>query len=168
MGERLALMVRPGRRMAPRPAGAIFLIGELAEGLTRKDLDRALAKGALEITDAPAEPEPVVEPVVVEEPAAEAPEIDAPERVDPYDGKPPEERAGDLDAARIADEEARDAAEKDKPAAPVLPVEEEVALLVKEYSKDQLKKIAAGEKTEISPRGTKPEIALDIVRARRA
>ena len=42
MGERLALMVRPGRRMAPRPAGAIFLIGELAEGLTCKDLDRAL------------------------------------------------------------------------------------------------------------------------------
>lgn len=205
MGERVALMVRPGRRMGPRPAGSIFLIAELSRGLTRRDLDAALAKGALEITDWPADPEAVVgseplpsrEEVVQAEPVA--PAIKEEPRVPPVASSRhgtassgPVAPAAPAVAAPSTTEKAPPApvtpaapavTEKPRPAPvtssapktapkPAISEDKEAKLLAKlladKHSKTELIALAKKAGATYSDRGTKEEIALEIVEAEAA
>lgn len=169
MGERLALMVRPGRRMGLLSPGRIFLIAELAEGLTRRDLDAALAKGVLEITDFPADPEAVVglKPEVLPE-AEPAPAVTEKPRPAPIAPSAP----AVTEKPRPAPIAPSAPATTDKPR-PVPIAEDKDAkvlakLLADKHSRAELVALAKKAGATFSDRGTKEDIAREIVEAEAA
>lgn len=175
MGVKVALMVRSGQRVGPLPAGRIFLIAELADGLTRRDLDTALAARTFEITDFEAMVglEPEVPPVA--EPAPAVTEKPRPAHVAPsapaVTEKPP--------PAPIAPS-APATTEKPSPGPIVtspgnasalkaaVAQDEAAKALAEKHSRAELVKKAQKAGATFSDRGTKEDIAREIIEAEAA